>query len=174
MSKLIAYPFEIRPLTTEEGGGFLISYPDFSDCPSDGPSQIGRRFVEYAGADVHRPGLGAQGRSCKGRPVAIKIDTDTREREEQRDASRQCSACAALWPTRMRMRAASRPSHSMPPEDRVASRRSKSVCSIHGMQLAIGIVIGGKVVTSLTRGADKSFDVPRQLEAEPSRRRSDD
>jgi len=30
------YPFEIRPLTVEEGGGFLISYPDFSDCISDG------------------------------------------------------------------------------------------------------------------------------------------
>jgi antitoxin HicB len=30
------YPFEIRPLTTDEGGGFLISYPDFSECISDG------------------------------------------------------------------------------------------------------------------------------------------
>jgi antitoxin HicB len=30
------YPFEIRPLTPAEGGGFLISYPDFSECISDG------------------------------------------------------------------------------------------------------------------------------------------
>ncbi len=30
------YPFEIRPLSIEEGGGFLISYPDFSECISDG------------------------------------------------------------------------------------------------------------------------------------------
>ena len=36
MSKLADYPFEIRPLTVDEGGGFLISYPDFSDCISDG------------------------------------------------------------------------------------------------------------------------------------------
>ena len=36
MSKLIDYPFEIRPLSAEEGGGFLISYPDFSECISDG------------------------------------------------------------------------------------------------------------------------------------------
>ena len=36
MPKLIDYPFEIRPLTAEEGGGFLISYSDFSDCISDG------------------------------------------------------------------------------------------------------------------------------------------
>ncbi|HEX5277716.1 MAG TPA: toxin-antitoxin system HicB family antitoxin [Fluviicoccus sp.] len=30
------YPFEIRPLGTEEGGGFLITYPDFDMCVSDG------------------------------------------------------------------------------------------------------------------------------------------
>lgn len=36
MRKLTEYPFEIRPLNTEEGGGFLISYTDFSECISDG------------------------------------------------------------------------------------------------------------------------------------------
>lgn len=36
MNKLTDYPFEIRPLAPEDGGGFLISYPDFSDCISDG------------------------------------------------------------------------------------------------------------------------------------------
>ena len=36
MSKLVDYPLEIRPLTTAEGGGFLISYPDLSECISDG------------------------------------------------------------------------------------------------------------------------------------------
>ena len=36
MSKLADYPFEIRPLSAEEGGGFLISYSDFSECISDG------------------------------------------------------------------------------------------------------------------------------------------
>ena len=36
MSKLTDYPFEIRPLSAEEGGGFLIAYSDFSDCISDG------------------------------------------------------------------------------------------------------------------------------------------
>ncbi len=38
MAKLVEYPFEVRPLSTEEGGGFLISYPDFSDCIADGDS----------------------------------------------------------------------------------------------------------------------------------------
>lgn len=30
------YPFEVRPLTAEEGGGYLVSFPDFADCVSDG------------------------------------------------------------------------------------------------------------------------------------------
>jgi antitoxin HicB len=30
------YPFEVRPLSIDEGGGFLISYPDFNQCVSDG------------------------------------------------------------------------------------------------------------------------------------------
>jgi antitoxin HicB len=36
MSRLTDYPFEIRPLSPDEGGGYLISYPDFSECISDG------------------------------------------------------------------------------------------------------------------------------------------
>ena len=38
MSKLIDYPFEVRPLTESEGGGYLISFPDFAECISDGDS----------------------------------------------------------------------------------------------------------------------------------------
>jgi len=38
MRKLTDYPFEIRPLSAEEGGGYLISYPDFAECISDGES----------------------------------------------------------------------------------------------------------------------------------------
>ena len=30
------YPFEIYPLSKDNGGGYLISYPDFSECISDG------------------------------------------------------------------------------------------------------------------------------------------
>ncbi|MCL2872408.1 MAG: type II toxin-antitoxin system HicB family antitoxin [Betaproteobacteria bacterium] len=36
MRNLDDYPFEIRPLTVDEGGGFLITYPDFNTCMSDG------------------------------------------------------------------------------------------------------------------------------------------
>jgi antitoxin HicB len=30
------YPFTIRPLTAEEGGGYLIEFPDVPGCMSDG------------------------------------------------------------------------------------------------------------------------------------------
>lgn len=36
MDNLDKYPFEVRPLTEEEGCGFLISYPDFNKVISDG------------------------------------------------------------------------------------------------------------------------------------------
>ena len=36
MYNLEQYPFEIRALPEEDGGGYLISFPDFSECISDG------------------------------------------------------------------------------------------------------------------------------------------
>lgn len=36
MRDLTQYPFEIRPLSNEDGGGFLISFTDFTECISDG------------------------------------------------------------------------------------------------------------------------------------------
>ena len=36
MSKLLDYPFEVRPLAQDEGGGFLVSFTDFAECISDG------------------------------------------------------------------------------------------------------------------------------------------
>ena len=33
---LSKYPFEIRALSEDEGGGFLISFTDFNECVSDG------------------------------------------------------------------------------------------------------------------------------------------
>ncbi|MBN1278145.1 MAG: type II toxin-antitoxin system HicB family antitoxin [Deltaproteobacteria bacterium] len=32
----LKYPFEVRPLSEEEGGGYLISFPDLPGCISDG------------------------------------------------------------------------------------------------------------------------------------------
>lgn len=36
MSKLVDYPFEVRPLAQAEGSGFLVSFTDFAECISDG------------------------------------------------------------------------------------------------------------------------------------------
>lgn len=36
MRDLSQYPFDVRPLNADEGGGYLISFPDFSECISDG------------------------------------------------------------------------------------------------------------------------------------------
>lgn len=36
MSNLVDYPYELRPLDADEGGGYLISFPDFAECISDG------------------------------------------------------------------------------------------------------------------------------------------
>jgi len=36
MHDLSKYPYEIRTLSEEDGGGFLVSYPDFNVCVSDG------------------------------------------------------------------------------------------------------------------------------------------
>lgn len=34
--RLEDYPFTIRPLTADEGGGYLIEFPDVLGCMSDG------------------------------------------------------------------------------------------------------------------------------------------
>ena len=36
MAKLTDYPFEVRPLSEDEGGGYLVSFTDFAECISDG------------------------------------------------------------------------------------------------------------------------------------------
>lgn len=36
MIELDAYPFEVRRMTAVEGGGYLVTFPDFTDCIADG------------------------------------------------------------------------------------------------------------------------------------------
>jgi antitoxin HicB len=33
------YPFNVEPLSTEEGGGYAITFPDLPGCMSDGQSE---------------------------------------------------------------------------------------------------------------------------------------
>ena len=49
------YPFQVRPLADEEGGGYLIEFPDLPGCLSDGAT------IEEAvenGADALRSWIG--------------------------------------------------------------------------------------------------------------------
>ena len=43
------YPFEIKPLSHEDGGGFFISYPDFAECISYGET-VGQAIANGADA----------------------------------------------------------------------------------------------------------------------------
>ena len=36
VAKLTDYPFEVRPLADDDGGGYLVSFPDFAECIADG------------------------------------------------------------------------------------------------------------------------------------------
>lgn len=40
----IEYPFEIRPLSEDDGGGYAVTFPDLPGCRSDGgtPEQARR------------------------------------------------------------------------------------------------------------------------------------
>jgi antitoxin HicB len=49
VKKLIGYPFEVKPLIHDDGGGFLISYPDFAECISDGET-VGEAIANGADA----------------------------------------------------------------------------------------------------------------------------
>src|SRR6185312_8459178 len=48
MNKATAYPFTVRPLSREDGGGYLCEFPDLPGVMGDGES------VEAAIADGHK------------------------------------------------------------------------------------------------------------------------
>lgn len=96
MRDLNDYPFEIRPLSAAEGGGFLISYPDFSECISDGESieeamHNGREALagmiaalEATGREVPSPNSGgiASGKFVARVPKTIHAQLSTRAKAE--------------------------------------------------------------------------------------------
>ena len=96
MRNLNDYPFEIRPLTAAEGGGFLISYPDFSECISDGETveeaiANGREALsgmitalEALGQPVPAPNSGgvASGKFVARVPKTIHAQLTTRAKAE--------------------------------------------------------------------------------------------
>lgn len=61
MSKTIDYPFTVRPLTKEDGGGFLCEFPDLPGVMGDGATvedaiADGRKALRAALTTLHQLG----------------------------------------------------------------------------------------------------------------------
>ena len=90
------YPFEVRPLSQEDGGGYLISYPDFKECIADGDTieeaiREGRKALtaviatmEEKGLPVPAPGTFAEysGKFVQRLPKSLHARLDARARLE--------------------------------------------------------------------------------------------
>ena len=96
MRDLNQYPFEIRPLTEEDGGGFLISFTDFTECISDGETveeaiqngldalQETIAALESLNLPVPEPGSGGSysGKFIQRVPKSLHARLATRARQE--------------------------------------------------------------------------------------------
>jgi antitoxin HicB len=96
MQDLHLYAFEIRPLAAEEGGGYLISFPDFSECIADGESveeaiqngmdalQETIAALESLGLPVPEPGSGStySGKFIQRVPKSLHARLSLRARQE--------------------------------------------------------------------------------------------
>lgn len=88
------YPFELRSLEKEEGGGWLIVFPDLPGCMSDGetPEEAianGRDAVsawvnaaQEAGREVPRPGELPSGKFIARVPRSLHARLTARARQE--------------------------------------------------------------------------------------------
>lgn len=88
------YPFELRPLAEEEGGGWLISFPDLPGCMSDGetPEEAianGRdaltawlQAAKETGRDVPDPGDFPSGKFIAKVPRSLHARLTARARQE--------------------------------------------------------------------------------------------
>ena len=94
MKKRTEYPFELRPLTNDEGGGWLVVYPDLPGCMSDGetPEEAmhnGKdalaawlRAAEDAGREVPQPGDLPSGKFIARVPRSVHARLTARAKQE--------------------------------------------------------------------------------------------
>jgi antitoxin HicB len=94
MTQDFDYPFELRPLTPEEGGGWLITFPDLPGCMSDGESPEeamanGRdalaawlQAAKETGREIPRPGELPSGRFVTRVPRSLHARLSARARHE--------------------------------------------------------------------------------------------
>ena len=90
----IAYPFEIRPLSKDEGGGYCISFPDLPGCWSDGATpeeamENGRdalrswlAVAEEFGDDAPKPFSAVSGRFVQRVPRSLHAQLIARAKAE--------------------------------------------------------------------------------------------
>lgn len=88
------YAFELRPLTEEEGGGWLLSFPDLPGCMSDGetPEEAianGRdaletwiKAMEEAGREIPKPEELPSGKFVARVPRSLHARLSARARQE--------------------------------------------------------------------------------------------
>ena len=94
MVEQIKYQFEMRPLSQEEGGGWLISFPDLPGCISDGETpeeaiKNGRDAMECwiqackdAGRYIPEPGDSSSGKFITRIPKSMHVRLVSRAKQE--------------------------------------------------------------------------------------------
>ena len=94
MQKHIEYPFELRPLADEEGGGWLVTYPDLPGCMSDGetPEQamangkdalaVWLKAAAETGREIPTPGELPSGKFITRVPRSLHARLSARAKQE--------------------------------------------------------------------------------------------
>nr|VFJ77633.1 MAG: antitoxin HicB [Candidatus Kentron sp. FW] len=94
MNRIVDYPFELRPLAENEGGGWLVSFPNLPGCMSDGqtPEEAvanGKdalaawlRAAEESGREIPHPGQNPSGRFVVRVPRSLHARLAIRARQE--------------------------------------------------------------------------------------------
>ncbi len=94
----MAYPFEMRPLTEAEGGGWLITFPDFPGCLGDGATieeavaEDGKMALESVlavfqedGRPFPKPGETQSGKFIQRLPKSLHARLATRAKQGRHD-----------------------------------------------------------------------------------------
>jgi antitoxin HicB len=94
MTKVPDYPFEMRPLADDEGGGCLITYQDLKGCMSDGETPEAAiangeeavadwiKAVRSAGRAIPAPGEPASGKFVARVPRSLHARLSARAKHE--------------------------------------------------------------------------------------------
>ncbi len=90
----IEYPFEMRPLSEDEGNGWLITFPDLPGCMSDGETpeeaiRNGKDALECwiiackeAGREIPCPGDSSSGKFITRIPKSLHVRLISRAKQE--------------------------------------------------------------------------------------------